>query len=300
MNFLHPVYDPIRWIAVEFILKFYHILYWHLSLSYNTVFWFGPIYMYVPYSWVRIIEQKLWVISCFLFQLYDFSAPNECPCAISYHPSRQIFACGFESGVVRVFNVQTTSMLAEHKYAKFYPWSWKKPTLFNKCTLTCTWTTILMVSLLKLMNWIFWQKNNTGLKYIWSTYTYRYSLIKCTVLSETYLFKTWWCLGYRQHRGKIIGLAFSPVGDYLYSACSLGSLSLYDAESDRYTLLRLLANTVVRTDRLGPEAIAVSPDGRRVAFIGPSEFTVCVVDAKSLSEVSWILLFNPNIQKILM
>lgn len=131
MNFLHPVYDPIRWIAVEFILKFYHILYWHLSLSYNTVFWFGPIYMYVPYSWVRIIEQKLWVISCFLFQLYDFSAPNECPCAISYHPSRQIFACGFESGVVRVFNVQTTSMLAEHKYAKFYPWSWKKPTLFN-------------------------------------------------------------------------------------------------------------------------------------------------------------------------
>lgn len=138
-----------------------------------------------------------------LQQLYDFSAPNECPCAISYHPSRQIFACGFESGVVRVFNVQTTSMLAEHK----------------------------------------------------------------------------------QHRGKIIGLAFSPVGDYLYSACSLGSLSLYDAESDRYTLLRLLANTVVRTDRLGPEAIAVSPDGRRVAFIGPSEFTVCVVDAKSLSEV---------------
>lgn len=96
----------------------------------------------------------------------------------------------------------------------------------------------------------------------------------------------------RQHRSKIIGLAFSPVGDYLYSACSLGSLSLYDAESDRYTLLRLLANTVVRTDRLGPEAIAVSPDGRRVAFIGPSEFTVCVVDAKSLSEVSWILLFK--------
>ena len=96
---------------------------------------------------------------------------------------------------------------------------------------------------------------------------------------------SWWWSFCRQHRGKIIGLAFSPVGDYLYSACSLGSLSLYDTESDRYTLLRLLANTVVRTERLGPEAIAVSPDGRRVAFIGPSEFTVCVVDAKSLSEV---------------
>ena len=57
-----------------------------------------------------------YLMSLYLFfQLYDFSAPNECPCAISYHPSRQIFACGFESGVVRVFNVQTTSMLAEHK-----------------------------------------------------------------------------------------------------------------------------------------------------------------------------------------
>ena len=43
-------------------------------------------------------------VACYmvLFQIYDFSAPNESPCAISYHPSRQIFACGFESGVIRV------------------------------------------------------------------------------------------------------------------------------------------------------------------------------------------------------
>jgi hypothetical protein len=45
----------------------------------------------------------------FVFQLYDFSAPSECPCTISYHPSRQIFACGFENGIVRIFNSLNTN-----------------------------------------------------------------------------------------------------------------------------------------------------------------------------------------------
>ncbi|XP_069124737.1 WD repeat-containing protein 90-like isoform X4 [Argopecten irradians] len=138
-----------------------------------------------------------------LQQLYDFSAPDECPCIIDYHPSRQVFACGFESGVVRVFNVQTTTMMAEHK----------------------------------------------------------------------------------QHRGKITGLVFSPTGDYLYSACSSGSLAHYDAMTEKYELLRLLGNTVARGIRHMPDILAISADGRRMAFIGPSEYTVCVVDAKSLDEV---------------
>ena len=113
------------------------------------------------------------------------------------------------------------------------------------------------------------------------------SLCKKFGCSFFYLLLTW---NFRQHRGKIIGLAFSPTGNYLYSACSMGSLSLYDASSDRYELLRLLGNTVVRGEKRGPEALAVSPDGRRMAFIGPSEYTVCVVDAKSLSEV-WIMIY---------
>ncbi|XP_052262541.1 WD repeat-containing protein 90-like isoform X2 [Dreissena polymorpha] len=137
-----------------------------------------------------------------LQQLYDFSAPNECPCTISYHPSRQIFACGFESGVVRVFNVQTTTMLAEHK----------------------------------------------------------------------------------QHRGKVTGLSFNPNGDYLYSSCSLGSLAMYDATSENYPLLRLLGNTTARGEKYCPDGLAVSPDGRRVAFIGPTEYTVTFVDSKTLDE----------------
>jgi len=49
-------------------------------------------------------------------QLYDFTAPQDCPTVIAYHPTQQVFACGFESGVLRVFNVATTTMLVEHKY----------------------------------------------------------------------------------------------------------------------------------------------------------------------------------------
>ena len=87
------------------------------------------------------------------------------------------------------------------------------------------------------------------------------------------------------------GLAFNPVGDYLYSACSMGTLALYDASVENYPLMRLLGNVVSRGERFCPDALAVSPDGRRVVFIGPTEYTVTVVDAKSLDEVR--LLYYP-------
>ena len=49
-----------------------------------------------------------------LAQLFDFQAPGEVPCAVAYHPRQQCFACGFVSGCVRVFDVGTTNLLAEH------------------------------------------------------------------------------------------------------------------------------------------------------------------------------------------
>lgn len=61
---------------------------------------------------------------------------------------------------------------------------------------------------------------------------------------------------------------------------------MYDASSDNYPLLRLLGNTTAKGEKYCPDALAVSPDGRRVAFIGPSEYTVTVVDSKSLDEVT--------------
>lgn len=38
------------------------------------------------------------------------------------------------------------------------------------------------------------------------------------------------------------------------------------------------------TDR-GPDALAVSADSKRLAFVGPTEYTVTVADTRSLDEV---------------
>ena len=72
----------------------------------------------------------------------------------------------------------------------------------------------------------------------------------------------------RQHRGRIIGVAYSATGDYLYSADSNGSLALYEVGDNRYQVLRVLTNTVARGDHRAPQALTVSPDGQHVAFRG--------------------------------
>ena len=89
----------------------------------------------------------------------------------------------------------------------------------------------------------------------------------------------------RQHRGRIIGVAYSATGDYLYSADSNGSLALYEVGDNRYQVLRVLTNTVARGDHRAPQALTVSPDGQHVAFVGPTEFTVTAVSGSSLDEV---------------
>ncbi|XP_035694518.1 WD repeat-containing protein 90-like [Branchiostoma floridae] len=145
---------------------------------------------------------RVWDMTNFK-QLYDFSAPKECPCAVAYHPSQQVLACGFENGCVRVFNVSSTSLIAEHK----------------------------------------------------------------------------------QHRGKVVGLTFSPSGSYLYSADYFGTLVMYSTTEPDYAIIRVLGNMVARSEAHAPHALAMSEDSRHLAFVGPSDFTVSVVDARSLDEV---------------
>ncbi|XP_062444576.1 WD repeat-containing protein 90 [Rhea pennata] len=48
-------------------------------------------------------------------QLYDFTAADEMPCAVAFHPTQQILACGFDSGMVRVFSLAASDLLVEHK-----------------------------------------------------------------------------------------------------------------------------------------------------------------------------------------
>uniref|UniRef100_A0A670K2Y4 WD repeat-containing protein 90 n=1 Tax=Podarcis muralis TaxID=64176 RepID=A0A670K2Y4_PODMU len=48
-------------------------------------------------------------------QLYEFTASDETPCAVSFHPSQFIFACGFDTGVVRTISLAASKLLEEHK-----------------------------------------------------------------------------------------------------------------------------------------------------------------------------------------
>uniref|UniRef100_A0A8B9M989 WD repeat-containing protein 90 n=1 Tax=Accipiter nisus TaxID=211598 RepID=A0A8B9M989_9AVES len=48
-------------------------------------------------------------------QLYDFTAADEMPCAVAFHPTQQILACGFDSGMVRTFSLAASDLLVEHK-----------------------------------------------------------------------------------------------------------------------------------------------------------------------------------------
>ncbi|XP_034782531.2 WD repeat-containing protein 90 [Acipenser ruthenus] len=144
---------------------------------------------------------RVWDIDS-MQQLFDFIS-EDTPCAVAFHPVQQVFACGFSSGLVRVFNIASSSLLAEHK----------------------------------------------------------------------------------QHRGQVIGLAFSPDGENMYSAGSLGSLALYNSVEEDHHILRVLGNVVARGSERSPEALTVSSDSRSLAFVGPAEYTVTVMDARSLDEL---------------
>ncbi|XP_034716336.1 WD repeat-containing protein 90 isoform X2 [Etheostoma cragini] len=137
-----------------------------------------------------------------LHQLYDFVSEDS-PCSVAFHPSEQLFSCGFSSGIVRVFDISSAKLLAEHK----------------------------------------------------------------------------------QHRGEVVGLAFSPDGEFMYSADSQGSVVLYNASEEDHNVIRVVCNVVARGTERAPDALAVSSDSRCLAFIGPSEYIVTIADSQSLDEL---------------
>lgn len=48
-------------------------------------------------------------------QLFELAAPGEVIQCCSYHPDRHELACGFGEGRVRIFNLDDTTLLQEHK-----------------------------------------------------------------------------------------------------------------------------------------------------------------------------------------
>ncbi|CAB1312292.1 unnamed protein product, partial [Coregonus sp. 'balchen'] len=118
-------------------------------------------------------------------QLYDFVS-EDTPCSVAFHPSLQVFCCGSSSGLVRVFDIASAKLLAEH---------------------------------------------NAG---------------------------------------------------------SLGALALYNSSQEDHHVLRVLGEltlTNTHTIQLELVELAVSSDNRCLAFVGPSEYTVTIMDARSLDEL---------------
>ncbi|XP_059887375.1 WD repeat-containing protein 90 isoform X2 [Delphinus delphis] len=145
---------------------------------------------------------RIWDLAT-LQQLYDFASPEEAPCAVAFHPTQPTFFCGFSSGAVRSFSLETTEVLVEH----------------------------------------------------------------------------------RCHRGAITGLAASPDGSLLFSSCSRGSLAQYHSSVPQCRILRVTANVVCQEACPSPSALVVSGDSHLLAFVGPSKYTVTVMDTASLDEL---------------
>ncbi|XP_059010020.1 WD repeat-containing protein 90-like isoform X4 [Mustela lutreola] len=90
---------------------------------------------------------------------------------------------------------------------------------------------------------------------------------------------------HRCHRGPVTGLATSPDGSLLFSSCSSGTLAQYQCVSAPCRVLRVAANVVCRDAHPTPNALAVSGDGRLLAFVGPSKYVVTVMNAACLEEL---------------
>lgn len=68
---------------------------------------------------------------------------------------------------------------------------------------------------------------------------------------------------------------------------------MYDTTDERNSrVLRLLSNTVAKGELFGAKPLSLSEDGTRLAFIGPLEFTITVLDAITLDEVSLMWYFT--------
>ncbi|NXX82299.1 WDR90 protein, partial [Urocolius indicus] len=57
---------------------------------------------------------RVWDLSS-MQQLYDFTAADETPCAVAFHPAQHLLACGFDSGTVRIFDLASSDLLVEHR-----------------------------------------------------------------------------------------------------------------------------------------------------------------------------------------
>ncbi|XP_013373215.1 PREDICTED: WD repeat-containing protein 90 isoform X2 [Chinchilla lanigera] len=56
---------------------------------------------------------RIWDLAT-LHQLYDFTSCDEAPCAVTFHPTWPAVFCGFKSGTIRAFSLESAGVLVEH------------------------------------------------------------------------------------------------------------------------------------------------------------------------------------------
>lgn len=213
----------------------------------------------------------------FAMQLYDFESEDG-PATVAFHPSEQIFTCGFNSGTIRVFDIASAKLLAEHEYVAshaapvgllergFIPVNTCQVVLLHVKHLS------LLITFLStgctLETWLASPSPQTGSsctaqihRVLWLFTTPQR---KATVSSDL-------CVSARARICRIRSsyLHVSPVSfDIFVSVCD-GS-----------------GNMVARGSERAPDALALSSDSRRLAFVGPTEYVVTIADSRTLDEVS--------------
>ena len=64
---------------------------------------------------VSFVHMSALFFLLFLPKLFDFRAPGDVGRCVCYHPHLEVFASGSQEGVVRIFHIPTTTVLAEHR-----------------------------------------------------------------------------------------------------------------------------------------------------------------------------------------
>lgn len=57
---------------------------------------------------------RLWEVDGSFQKIYEFISPNDQALCVSSHPSLGLFACGFESGSLRIFDIDQTKVCEEY------------------------------------------------------------------------------------------------------------------------------------------------------------------------------------------
>ncbi|XP_072312187.1 WD repeat-containing protein 90 [Eucyclogobius newberryi] len=90
---------------------------------------------------------------------------------------------------------------------------------------------------------------------------------------------------HKHYKGEVVGLVFSPNGEFMYSASSEGSLAQYDASDEDHSARKVICNMVANGTERSPDALTVSHDSCSLAFVGPSDYIVTIADARTLDKL---------------